>query len=324
MASAPRWYEWRRQFNRISGFFSRWNQTVATPFAAALNMTAVLESDLLREQIRLATLEAERAIVAETLDLLRQEQAADGELLGLFAEADRVATLSALRAEATRGYGPPAGEMLLNGRELTLAMTRYLFGDRVDKALTILRRFTETRQTNNALGVIANLDINDVAQFVSDLTSICNDLVAEKISKLTIADALAALLISDETGWLNRLTAAFKNTVAKDFLAQNWMKYITPQTFAATIYAPSLLSETNERLQYVLAQIQQAVHLNFDIKLDTAHRDNLMFYCEFFSVPLEAFRFYDDNKADFETVENLPQFNPHALFKCEEQDKVDS
>jgi hypothetical protein len=313
--AAPRWNDISGQFNRFRNRFFTQKQPVTMAAASTAPTTTAIERDLLTEQIRLGALEAERAIVGETLDLLRQEKAADHELLDLFAEVKRTAALSARKAESTRNYGLAAGELLLNGEELTRAITRYLFSDAANTESIVLMRFAEMRGADNALSVIANLSTNDMVPFVADIFGVCRELMREKLSNLTIADALTALLMTDEMGWYGRLTAAFKATVSKDFLAQNWTTYLIPEVLSAVIYAPSLLPETNERLRDTLVKIRQGVRLNFDIKLVAAHRDRLLFYCEFFSIPLEAFRFYDASKADFEMVENLPQYNPHALFR---------
>jgi len=302
-----------RGYRRTLRFFGYGEGNVNAPAASPQNNFAVLERDMLSAQLQLAAFAAEREIAAEMVALLQQERLTDEELLTLVADAERDAISIARRMEATRDYGLAAGEMLLNGEELTTNTVCYLFGEHEDVSFTVLNRFIESRQAENVLGELANLRTDEIKAFVSELLNACHTTVAEKMRDFTVADALAALLSGEKNDWHAKLDAAFKATVTMDFLAAPYAKYLDPQIFAAVTYAPSRMQQTNERIRIALTRIRKSTHVNFDIKSDTANFDRLFFYCEFFCVPLDAFRFYDESHTDFEKVKTLPRFNPHGL-----------
>ncbi|MEA2173833.1 MAG: hypothetical protein QOD00_1425 [Blastocatellia bacterium] len=273
---------------------------------------ARLEREVLYAGLELAALAAEGATMSETIELLRQERTTDEELLALFANAEGEASRAASRMEASRDYGLAAGEMLINGESLTAATVGHLFGVDKDVSPAVFGRFAELRQAESIVAAIANLRTDEVNTFVGELLATCRGLTAEKMECFTVADALAALLQSGgQVNWHAKLDAAFKATAVTNFLTPAYAKFIDPQIFAAVTYAPSRLPQNNERLRESLESIRHSTHIDFDIKHDALSREQLLFYCEYFCLPLESFRFYEDGWKDFEKVKDQPRYNPH-------------
>jgi hypothetical protein len=273
---------------------------------------ARLEHETLYAGLELAALATEGAAVSEMIELLRQERTTDEELLALFANAEGEASRAASRMEASRDYGLAAGEMLINGESLTAATVGHLFGVDEDVSPAVFGRFAELRQAESIVAEIANLRTDEVNPFVGELLATCRRLAAEKMEGFTVADALAALLQSGgQVNWHAKLDAAFKATAVTDFLTPAYAKFIDPQIFAAVTYAPSRLPQNNEHLRESLESIRHSTHIDFDIKHDALSREQLLFYCEYFCLPLESFRFYEDGWKDFERVKDQPRYNPH-------------
>jgi hypothetical protein len=273
---------------------------------------ARLERETLYAGLELAALAAEGAAVSEMIELLRQERTTDEELLALFANAEGEASRAASRMEASRNYGLAAGELLINGESLTAATVGHLFGVDEDVSPAVFGRFTELRRAESIVAEIANLRTDEVNTFVGELLAACRRLAAEKMEWFTVADALAALLESGgQVNWHAKLDAAFKATVATNFLTPAYAKFLDPQIFAAITYAPSRLPQNNERLRESFENIRHSTHIDFDIKHDALSREQLLFYCEYFCLPLESFRFYEEGWKDFERVKDQPRYNPH-------------
>lgn len=279
---------------------------------------ARIERETLNGGLELAVLSAEMALVSEMVELLRQERATDEELLTLLAGAEGDATRDARRMDGSRDYGLAAGELLLNGESLTGAMIRHLFGDDEEVVAEVFGRFVELRRAESVVGEIANMQTDEINLLVEDLLTACRQLVSEKMEGFTITDALAALLLcGGQADWHAKLDAAFKATAATNFLTPSYAKYLDPQIFAAVTYAPSRLPQNNERLRASLESIRQSTHLDFDIKADALSREQMLFYCEFFCLPLESFRFYEEGWKDFEPVKDQPRYNPHPDIHAE-------
>jgi hypothetical protein len=299
-------------YRRALAYFGYAKGEEAHATQAVRGIFAKLERETLYAGLELATLATEGAVMAEVIELLRQERMTDEELLALFANAEGEASRAASRMEAPRDYGLAAGELLLNVESLTAATILHLFGADKDVSPAVLGRFAELRRAENIVAEIANLCTDEVNTFVGELLAACRRLVAEKMEGFTIADALAALLKFDgQVNWHAKLDAAFKATAATTFLTPAYAKFLDPQIFAAVTYTPSRLPQNNERLLESLGSIRHSTHIDFDIKYDELSREQLLFYCEYFCLPLESFRFYEEGWKDFERVKDQPRYNPH-------------
>ncbi len=314
-ASRPKLFT--KGYRRVMGYFGYAKGAADATAPGARSSFARLERETLNAGLELAALAAETAVVSEMAELLRQERVTDGELLTLFAGAEGDAARGVRRMEDSRDYGLAAGELLLNGESLTGATVRHLFGDDEEVIAAVFGRFVELRRAESVVSEIANLQTNEINSLVEDLLTACRQLVAEKMEGFTIADALAALLSEGQVDWHAKLDAAFKATAATNFLTPSYAKYLDPQIFAAVTYAPSRLPQNNERLRASLESIRQSTHIDFDIKTDALSREQMLFYCEFFCLPLESFRFYDEGWKDFELVKDQPKYNPHPDIHAE-------
>lgn len=315
-ASSPRLFT--KTYRHVISYFGYARGEADAPVPVGRGNLSRIERETLNAGLELAVLAAETAVVSEIVELLRQERATDEELLTLLAGAEGDARRDARRMEGSRNYGLAAGELLLNGESLTGATIRHLFGDDEEVVAEVFGRFVELRRAESVVGEIANMQTDEINSLVEDLLNACRQLVSAKMEGFTIADALAALLLCEgQADWHAKLDAAFKATAATNFLTPSYAKYLDPQIFAAVTYAPSRLPQNNERLRESLESIRQSTHLDFDIKADALSREQMLFYCEFFCVPLEAFRFYEEGWKDFEPVKGQPRYNPHPDIHAE-------
>lgn len=316
-----RWNDFRGHYYNLRARFFGSNQATAIPQNTASGTFDILERELLTAQLNLAALETEQSLVVEIIALLEEERCVDEDASVLFAEAENEARRTARQMETTRQYGLAGGELLLNGEDLTAATMNCLFGSNAHDteedsiSIVVLSRFAESLQSADWLRIIASRQTSEISTTVSELSAICRQLTVEKMRGFTIADALSALLQNGVENWHAKLTATFRGTLTPKFLAANYDKFLDLQIFAAVVYAPGALPESSERLRSALAMIKQDIGLNFDVKLDGSADDRLLFYCEYFCVPLEALCFYDESRSEFESVKNLPKFNPHSLLR---------
>lgn len=326
-SSAPaaiqiRWNDFRGHFNNVRNRLFGSNQNITNSGAVPTGgANFLLEHELLSVFLDLATLEAEQSLIAEICNSLEDERQADEDVILLLNEGATEAAREARLMETTRKYGMAGGELLLNSPILTGSVMSALFGSAAvaqpieTLATTVLNRFAESHQSVEALRIIASRQTTEINSTILELTEICQQITDEKMLGFTVSDALAILLRSGDENWQNKLTTVFGNTVAPNFLAANYDKFLDLQTFATVVYPKGILPEGNELLLSVLSKIKQDIGVNFDIKVDDTAKDRLLFYCEYFCVPLDAVRFYEENQEEFESVKNHPRYNPHSMAK---------
>jgi hypothetical protein len=280
---------------------------------ASQNLLESLEQEALTAQIKAAALGVEREVLNNLLELISQYIQAETEAAALFSDAARKSANFARTAETTRAYGFAAGEILLNGEPLTKAAAQYIFGDESDANLAtfVLANYLKDKPDAEILGELARLELLEMNAVIEQVNVVCRRLVEEKTVDFTITDALAALLTHGQADIKNKLIEAFRATASADFLSSRYKGYLEVKTYAAASLAPSRFNDSNRLVQDLLAEIKKSIRLKFDTKPNRRDSERLLFYCEFFNVPLDAFRFYDNHSKDFEKVKNHPRYNPH-------------
>lgn len=313
------------RLNKIRGFFSgalravneriqtASNNAASSPITSSQNLTASLECEALSAQIKVSALGVEREILNALLELISQYIQAESETSAFLSAAAQESANSARTFETTRSYGFAAGEVLLNSEELTTAAAKYIFGEESDAnfAAFVLASYLKDKPDAEILSELARLELSEMSRVVEALRLVCGKLVEEKTEDFTITDALAALLLHGQSDIKNRLIEVFKATASPDFLSSRYRGYLPLKTYAAASFARSGFNESNRLVEDLISEIKKSIRLRFDTKSNRHDSERLLFYCEFFNIPLDAFRFYDSYAKDFDKVKEQPRYNPH-------------
>jgi hypothetical protein len=274
---------------------------------------ALLKSDRIRAGVQSAILEAELDLLGVLSNLIEGEIEADGEALAVLEAEQNKAVREKEEAEKRREYGIAAGEMLLNDSRLTQAAIEYLWDYREneikDAALrNISSVFAEKHDGKTLLAASACVVSQNL---LADLRALIGVLVQGRMRSFTITDALVAL---DQIQGLNigqRLSEALKQVASLSLLAPSYENVLNIQTFASLVYAPSALPKTNKAFERLLSEALKPLNLNLDRQGDHIDSETLLFYCEFFAVPLSAFAFFDEWGEEFDKVKTEAKLNPH-------------
>lgn len=313
------------RFSKIRGAFSAGlryiNERIQTASNNATNATVpssqtlsdTLEREALSAQIKVAALGVETEILNALIELISQYIQAESETSAFLNAAAQEAVNSARSFETTRNYGFAAGEILLNGEQLTTAATKYIFGEESDAnfAAFVLARYLKDKPDAEILSEFARLELSEMNNVVEQLKIVSAKLVEEKTELFTITDALAALLTHGKSNIKNKLIQVFKATASPEFLSSRYKGFLGLKTYAASSFAFSQFNESNRLVEELLSEIKKTIRLRFDTKPNRHDSERLLFYCEFFNIPLEAFRFYDSYAKEFNNVKDQPRYDPH-------------
>jgi hypothetical protein len=269
-----------------------------------------VEAELLRVSLRLAALEAEKAILGQIGDLLRVEAETDKGSLALLLDRRDTVLTAARKSERARDYGIAAGEMLLNSEELTRASIHYLWGEGGDTRLvTTLRSIYEAaHEGEDVLPASGGAITPDV---LAELEEIVGQAVSDKLDGFTVTDAIVALHQYGNSDIQGRLRASFAATGSKGFLAPSYANYLDLQSFTSVCYAPSALPRSNVVMKRLLAGALEVIDNKVTPEPDNADAECLRLYCEYFSVPATALAFYDGAVYVFRHAMDDARFNPH-------------
>lgn len=315
--AGSRWSRIRGFFSGATRFINEQIQTASNstsnPVAASQNLMDSLEREVLSAQVKAAALGAEREILNTLLELFAQYIQAESEISAFLSTAAQESASSARAFETTRNYGFAAGEILLNGEQLTKATMKYVFGEESDAnfAAFVLANYLKDKPDAEILSEFARLELSDISGVAQQIGIVCSNLVEEKTKDFTITDALAALIMYGQSDTKSKLIEAFKATAKPDFLSSRYKGFLALKTYAAISLAPSRFNESNRLVEDLLSEIKKSIRLKFDTKYDRRDNERLLFYCEFFNVPLDAFRFYDSYAKEFEKIKDQPRYNPH-------------
>ncbi len=313
------------RWNRMRGFFSAGlryvNERIQTAANNAANSAAPpsqnlmesLEREGLSAQIKVAALAVVREVLNALKELISQYIQAESETSAFLSAAAQESLNSARAYETTRNYGFAASEILLNGDQLTMAATKYIFGEESDAnfAAFVLASYLKDKPDAEILSELARLELSELDSIIEQLKIVCDKLVEEKTEAFTITDTLAALLTHGQSDIKNKLIEVFKATASPAFMSSRYRGFLGLKTYAAASLAFSQFAESNRLIEDLLSEIKKSIRLRFDTKSNRHDSERLLFYCEFFNVPLEAFRFYDSYAKEFDKVKDQPRYNPH-------------
>jgi hypothetical protein len=261
-----------------------------------------LEGELVRLNTRLAVLEAEKAVLDEVAILVGEELRVDETSAGALDAARRNTLDEARRAEWTRDYGMAGGELLLNSRALTGAVITHVWGaDGADALVGAWRAEYAARHGGEDLMTATGGELT--ADTLEELKDIVRDEVTARLRGLTIVDAVVALQAHGELDLQGRLKAAFRETSSlQSLLAPYYERALSLQCFASVTYAPSALPGANQTFDRMMEGVKGT--LSFGVETSNDHLDSecLLFYCEYFCVPLFALSLYADSYEEFKKV----------------------
>ncbi|HLM62286.1 MAG TPA: hypothetical protein VK308_15900 [Pyrinomonadaceae bacterium] len=316
--ATSRWNKMRGLFSAGLHYVNERIQTASNNAAnsaapSSQNLTESLEREALSAQIKVAALGTEREVLNALIELISQYIQAESETSAFLTAAAQESNNSARAFETTRNYGFAAGEVLLNGERLTTAATKYIFGEESDAnfAAFVLANYLKDKSEAEILSELARTELSEMNRIVEQLKTVCGKLVEEKTEVFTITDALAALLTHGQSDIKNKLIEVFKATASFDFLSSRYKGFLGLKTYAAVSLAFSRFNESNRLIEDLLSDIKKIIRLRFDTKSNRHDSERLLFYCEFFNVPLDAFRFYDNYAKEFDKIKDQPRYNPH-------------
>lgn len=209
--------------------------------------------------------------------------------------------------ETKRSLGLAAGELFLNGLRLTEATIHLLAGGSPggQKAFR-----AELLRTVKAGLIRSDADLQELD--FEKIRSIVMAAISERMGKLTVTDAIVALL--DSPGMFeNELHEAIRLTASTDFFAAGWEQLLRPSLdyFAAFSLPRSEVDSANGRLMQTLEGITASLNVNAAIKFELHENEDFCFYIEFFAVPIQSFEFFQRHITGFERIKDEPAYSPH-------------
>lgn len=300
-APPVKWYEWRPRRGTP--------QATPTPRPTPPHIPRGGDETLLWEAaLRQVVLEGEAHLLGAINSALTDELATDAQSLALISEGARVTETTAQASESVRDWGLAAGEILLNGPDLTGAVMRRLWPDRGGLHTLIFSKYA-------AAGNDAETTLTDeivTPETIDGINNVVNEIVTRELSEWTITDALAALSASD-SDMLRRIEDAFRQSTERDFLATGHDHILPRANYAVITCAPSKLAAANSFFTNWVESFSQTADIEFEVEADAMLTDCLCCYLENFSVPLSAMRFCEDYVEDESGQDPAaaPIFTPH-------------
>src|SRR5947209_4758749 len=203
------------------------------------------------------------------------------------------------------------GEMLLNGRELTEAAIKYVWvGDSLSSLISTLRSDYAESHGGEDLMAATGGDVTEAT--LEELRSLTRRKVGERLHDFTVVDAVVALQAYGRYDLQGKLAEAFRHTASlQSLLAPYHTKTLKAQNFAAVVYAPSSLPESNTLFDRILEEIKGTLQIKVETSHDQYDSECLLFFCEFFCIPLRSLNMYVESIADFDQVMDEPRYCPH-------------
>lgn len=298
-ALPTKWYEWRS--------WRKGTQT-ARPAPRHNNVRGGDETLLWEAALRQVVLEGEDRLLGAINSALADELATDTQSLALIGEGARAAQLTAEASEGVRDWGLPAGEILLNGPDLTDAVIRQLWPDRRGLHNLVFSKYV-------AGGDDAETTLTDeivTPETIDGINGVVNEIVTHELSGWTITDALAALSAGD-SDLPRRIQDAIRQLTERDFLATGYDSILPRANYAVITCAPSKQAAANSFFTAWIESISQTLDIDFGVEADPLLKDCLCCYIENFSVPLSATLFCEDYVEDESNQDPAasPLFTPH-------------
>ncbi len=258
--------------------------------------------------LRQAILEAENSLLQAIVTALTNELSTDARSLALIREGSSNAESDVHASEGVRDWGIPAGEILLNGANLTNAVVKRLWPDRNALHALIFSKYavpetdTHTTLTDEIVTTETIVDINDVVTAI----------VTQELSEWTITDALRVLSESDDD-LVRRICEAFRQLSERPFLGTGQDQALPRAHYAVITCAPSKSATANSFFTNWIESFSQTVDIEFNVEADPLLSDCLCCYLENFSLPLSALLVCEDYVEDHSAEDPAvnPLFTPH-------------
>ncbi len=301
----------QRSAGKIRDLYGRIRQGANSPRPPE-NTSTFLEVELLRSSMRGLALDGEVAVCDEVINLLDEEIRIDETSTDVLRAARQAVRDEKQRAEWTRDYGMAGGELLLNSDALTEATSRYLWGEEnLDGLVNTLR--SEYAAAHNGEDLLTSTGGEITAAALEELKAIVRNKVKARLEGVTIVDAIVALMTYDSHNLQGRLGASLKETASlQSFLAPYYTKSLKLQSFASIAYAPSRLPQSNVSFDTMLEEVRSTLPIKVETSRNPLDDECLLFYVEFFCVPLFALNMYVESYDDFKKVMEEPRFSPHS------------